>query len=544
LTGLPKSGRLPRPLRQPVYGSEDAASAIFRGGDPTNELEAIKWYLQTPQLRAACDYVDSVATSKFGGYKYPRSALLRILVVADVLGIPLTKAHARVQGCKELRKLCGFEPMDKSTRRRQRELRGREPLLEDNFPARQTVSYFVNRWLAQSGCDLVELIRSQTEIVAAQAILDHVLDTSRVAVDGSQVLSPNRSKRSKRADPGAEFHKRKGERATLRRLYVSVILTDVPLVLTSRVVSPQGESPFIGTTLLPELVRVSKLVSSAAAERDVIHPGFRGAAVSGDLAFNNTPFIERLYRHELEPNFDTRGWPEQKLIGKRLLTLNDGVEVVCDLANDGTLYCDCDRWENSISRSVGEPLRPRPLRHRNPMRQYRGRAGVNVHVSCQNPLCPRAGKKFYVALGRAADQERAGRLVPGPKDHTVITPLARADKRVAGIAFKGRQAIEGRHSMLQSHALLGKKRGQHRRVIHGDLPHQFWYGLADLVHNLTIVHNLAGGRCQRPEISWETLYRNKLRNSRAVAARKALGDGTKPPPERGHGPPAELSLAA
>lgn len=46
----------------------------------------------------------------------------------------------------------------------------------------------------------------------------------------------------------------------------------------------------------------------------------------------------------------------------------------------------------------------------------------------------------------------------------------------------------------------------HRRVIYGDTPHRFRCALADLIHNLTIAHNLASGRAVRHEMPWSELY--------------------------------------
>ena len=163
--------------------------------------------------------------------------------------------------------------MNEETRRRQRKLHGPGALQENGFPVRQTISYFLNRWLEQSAADVVALIAAETTKVALDAILAHDLDTTRVAVDGSSVLSPNRSPRAKREDTGAGFHGRQGEGSRYGRQLMSVTLTDVPFVVASRISTTPGEAPFMGDELLPELSRRSVELGELACERGLNHPG-------------------------------------------------------------------------------------------------------------------------------------------------------------------------------------------------------------------------------------------------------------------------------
>jgi hypothetical protein len=483
------------------------ARAFFRRGDSANEYQAIKYLWGTPAVRAIRKLLDAIPTLKFGDYRYRRSALFGIVLVAHLLGISLTEAHARVQASDALRRLFGFEPMSKETRRLRCKLSGQEALREEEFPVRQTVSHFLNRWLQQSAIDIVALIAEETAKVALEAILDHDLDPTRLAVDGSSILSPNRSPRVNREDNGATFHGRQGEPARFGRQLMSIILTDVPFVLVSKISTRPGESPFMGEELLPELSERSNELVKLGGKRGLKHSGFCGAAVSGDLAFNNDPFIKRLYRERLHPAFDQPGWPHVELVGQRRLRQRGGPEVVCDLGTNGALYCACDRWTNAATRQPHEALIARPVKERTPMRQLRGRPGINIHVVCENSLCPHRGVAFYVALGRGPDLERGHRLVDGEENYRHLTSLPRTDIRVAGISFKGRQAIENRHNVLLAHGLLGKKRGSHRRIIYGDFAHDFWYALADLVHNHTLAYNLAEGRSNREVIPGKTSTR-------------------------------------
>ena len=246
-----KQGRVPPSLKRPVRSYDGLARAFFRRGDPINEFEAIKYFWGTPAVRAVRKHLDAVPTLKFGGYRYPRSALFGIVLVAHPFGVSLTEAHARVQASDALRQLFGFQPMSKETRRRRRKLSGQEAPREEEFPVRQTVSHYLNRWLEQSAPDVVALIAEETAKVALQAILDHDLDPTRVAVDGSSILSPNRSPRVNREDNGATFHGRQGEPARFGRQLMSIILTDVPFVLVSRSADARASRPSWATSYSP-----------------------------------------------------------------------------------------------------------------------------------------------------------------------------------------------------------------------------------------------------------------------------------------------------
>ena len=55
-------------------------------------------------MRAIREHLDAVPTLKFGGDRYSRPALFGIVLVAHLLGIPLSKAHATVQASDPLRR--------------------------------------------------------------------------------------------------------------------------------------------------------------------------------------------------------------------------------------------------------------------------------------------------------------------------------------------------------------------------------------------------------------------------------------------------------
>ena len=156
------------------------------------------------------------------------------------------------------------------------------------------------------------------------------------------------------------------------------------------------------------------------------------------------------------------------------------------------------------------------------MAQYAGKpglAGFNLYA-CERQSCPQQGVRLKVHF---AAVKQADNHTP---DYTVITPMPRADKRTAALAFKGQQTIEQRNVEIAKLG-LAQQLPNKTFVLTGALNNRFQLLLTHIVLNSRVLLNARAGRLEQEDYSWSKGFAGAIRSSRQIIAR------TKPKTQQG-----------
>lgn len=500
-------------------------------GDLDSEYDWVEYLWTHPKMQVLKVWLDAEKSRSAADYKWKRSSLFFVIVVALALGKNLTDAYNRVRTDGRLRRLGGFEP--RLPRRERRALGGTE--YDPTFPTRQSVDDFVNRWVGDSkkaaaevvvpespadparlsdrGAQLLALLEKLAQEIAFEAILTYGLDTSRIATDGSIVLSAHRRPNPFRDDVGAEFFtKSEDDGAQFGRMHHGAILMGAPFLLASRIVKHEdgGEPGALKKVVLPQLVEVSRRLTEFAADHGIEHKGLAGAALVADGAFHNHPCIEATSNAGFLAVFNVGGddldktW-ERKLPWKKLDAEGNVVatgENVVDLRADGALLCGCS---TSRRQAVREPM------ERKVHERYR-----SATVHCE--FCART----YFTTPRARDKKlRTGRE-QGDIDLRFDVTVPRWDRRFTALCFKGRNEMEAVNGEMRRMGLLPNGRGgENWRGLTGDFRHEFWYGVGQLIFNMRVALNLSQ-MDEFEEYSWADGHAGYLRNRKKIERQELL----------------------
>lgn len=419
-----------RPLGGPLRSWEGVRSDPHAPRNLVSERALIRRRWESPAIRRLRTALDAVEhTTK--PYRYPRSTLFGICLVALLLRCHVRDAHRRVQSDPELRVLFGLPDLTPETERRLASARRREDISEDGFPSRTLVETFIHEWLPDHP-ELVRLLdREAYETTPGDALLRHDISSSRFVVDGSQLISIRRGRRGEQTDPGARLMGREGEAAELQRWKMTALLTDVPLVIDGEAITPYSETVYVREEMVPRLhERSERLRERARREGRTDIKGLHRAAALGDNAFANTPPWEALYDHGMYGAFEPPDFPARRVEGKRLVSYEVRGEatrrsVDLSVCNDGVHFCEC---EDDL-----------PEGERTPMRQHAGSFGKTgeVYVVCERLGCPHRGRRLYIPFRQPDRILARGRREAGEVDYTRVNPLWRGDKKVAALNWLG-----------------------------------------------------------------------------------------------------------
>lgn len=454
---------------------------------------------------------------------YERSSLLMMFVTALALNMSVADAYSFVQGSRRLRKLAGFsEPTEETLI----QLAGSvyaDDVREDGFPCRQTVESFfdwLDRW---AGADAIDETTGELSREVCLEPLQHLtyselpvrmakkfgISMSKVAVDSTRIKSPRRRNSGKRPDKGADYMRRKEEKAMLGRLKVSTVLVEVPIVVYSQITT-DSEITHLRAKTIDSLAERSNVMKDIAAAQGM--PSFAAldrALIVGDNGFLDNATMQKVHSRKFFGAFRIERQLTREVVGTRAVRrTSDGRESILDVCNDGVHFCTCDAKRHPHERrpmlqTAGDPFGTDPY----------------VHVQCENPICPSYAVRWYVPFRGADKVFASGRRELGDVNHALVNPIWRALKDVEVSIFKGCQAIEHYHSQLLEKLGLGIKDTTGRRKFSGDLRHHFYYALGDLIWNLIIFFNLQDGRALE-RLDRETLWDSAQRTARRIEARR------------------------
>jgi hypothetical protein len=533
-------------LVRPLYRIEGLLANPVKRGDLDSEYDYLEYVWTQEKMQQLKEALDAEKAGRDTDYKWKRSSLLFVIVVALVLGTTVSEAHRRVRTDARLRRLGGFPP--RPPRRERRKFNGDET--DPNFPSHGMIDDLVVRWaggrkkahaqasnpvlegrpetISERGLSLLAFMEKLAQEVAFDGILEYDLDCSRLVTDQSVVLSGHRRPNPYRNDEGAEMFKTRHEvndekaQAKLGRMLANGALVGSGFLITSDITKHQeggGEPGALKNVVLPGLAEASRRLVEYAQQRGYEgHKGFHGAVVCGDAAFNNHPCIEATFNHGFLAAYNVGGDDVKKLRGTRKLaarrtrTRADGtVEVekkdkIVSLRNDGALLCQCP----------GSTAKKYPPMARKIIERYRK---ARVH-------CPECGWTYFTTP-RNQDVVRGGRRKEGGINLRFDITLPRWDERVVAMCFKARNEIEAIHGELRSMGLIPDGRGgESWRSITGEFRHLFWYRLGHLLWNIRVAFNLAQTEEQQ-EYGYaegrDAYHRNrhKIKHQAELAARRA-----------------------
>ena len=245
--------------------------------------------------------------------------------------------------------------------------------------------------------------------------------------------------------------------------------------------------------------------------------GLDGLLIVGDAGFQNHRVLSKIYEHGFLGAFRMPKALTRTVVGSRQVSRkladNKMLEATLDVCNDGVHFCDCDQSKHPHLRQ--------------PMKQFAGAFGKSPHVyvACENDTCDYFGQRFYIPFRKPDQKFAGGRIELGDIDYTAVSPISRYLKDIELAIWKGCQAVEHYHSQLLAKFGLGITDTKGRRIISGDLRHRWFYLLADIVWNQSILFALEEG-FEHTALDRDALWEAMVRNRRQVDGykRKRAGD--------------------
>jgi hypothetical protein len=553
--------------KQECRKSLHATETPFNIGSHRGKEDAVQRYwnkIGRPVTRCLESLPDRARQLQYGGrpITYSPGIAVMIILVALILRMTICEAYTFVQESERLRKALGIAPpseetLEKIARARKQHHPDKPEIVSRHvadaapepgiFPTRQWVEGLVpwiDKWAGvYTAIDPVtgevRTLRSTDESVGSlEGVIVHKLmleaierltyveipveiaqefglEFGVVAIDGHRIMSPRRhNKRLKRPDVGAKRLGKGDEIPMLGRRKMTAILVDLPVVVASNITTNDErvhfEEQFIGL-----IASRSDEIKRHAAERGMV--GFRAmddALVVSDCFYDT----DGCKRKALDYGFDLAPRKRRSLTRKVIGVRKLAEDVIVDQCDDGTFLCPCDAYEGG---------RKKHPHKRQPMTQEAGRRAEHggVYIRCTRPTCHLDGQRFWVPFREPDKVFKDGHHEPGKRSFTHMSTVWRGRKDVELWIHKGTQAVENHHSGLLAKFALGVKTRDGRRSIRGDARHSFYYLLADLIWNLTILFNLKDALVARdgvdPDELWDALVRLRhkiAKNSDAAAA--------------------------